>query len=42
MCRIENALHAKRTVPRGDHELPAGGPRRQVLPEGQVAVHGSG
>lgn len=38
----ENALHPKRAVPRGDHKLPAGGARRQVLPEGQVAVHGPG
>lgn len=40
--RIENPVHTKRTIPRGDHKLPAGGPGRQVLSEGQVAVHGSG
>lgn len=39
---IENPLHTKRTIPRGDHKLPAGGPGCQVLSEGQVAVHGSG
>lgn len=38
----ENALHPKRAVPCGDHELPAGGARRQVFPAGQVAVHGPG
>lgn len=39
-CHTENPLHAKCTIPRGHHELPAGGPRCQVLSEGQVAVHG--
>lgn len=39
---IENPLHTKCTIPCGDHKLPAGGPGRQVLPEGQMAVHGSG
>lgn len=39
---VENAVHAERTLPRGDHELPAGGAGREVFPAGQVAVHGSG
>lgn len=41
MC-VENAVHAERTLPRGDHQLPAGGSGREVFPAGQVAVHGSG
>lgn len=38
----ENPVHPKCAIPRGDHELPAGRPGREVLPEGEVAVHGSG
>lgn len=38
----ENTLHTKCAIPCGNHKLSAGGAGRQVLPEGQVAVHGSG
>lgn len=37
----ENPVHPECSVPRGDHQLPAGSSGCQVLPEGEVAVHGS-
>lgn len=38
----EAAVQGECSVPRTDHQLPAGRAGRQVLPEGQVAVHDSG
>lgn len=39
---VENAVHAECALPRGHHQLPAGGAGREIFPAGQVAVHGPG
>lgn len=38
----EDTLHSGCPLPRGYHQLPAGGAGCKVFPAGQVAVHGIG
>lgn len=38
----EVSAHRGGLLPCGHHQLPAGHPRRQVLPANQVAVHDTG